>query len=139
MFGNTLILGVTIAFLIEYPSTNAVKPPEDAPKDEHRLYLAMSSAKWVFSVCVAMILAEQTAIALLNRSLDAPKSLKVSNRYLRLLPRLVVIIVALCLPLDKKMVGILLLGTVSWVLIPCLIWEWYASVEYGGGVFEPLS
>ena len=137
MFGNTLILGVTLTYLLQNIHTSAHDPSEGEDEEARKLALSILSAKWVASCTLAIILFNLTKIALLNRSLDGPNTLKINNRYVRLLPRLVVAVVILCLPLAKRMDSITYLSVLSWLLIPLLAWEWVASLDSGGGLVEP--
>ena len=97
----------------------------------------MYTAKWTASSTLSLVLIALTAIALLSRSLDIPGSLKFSNRYVRMLPRVLVVIVALCLPIDRRMNAVVYLGILVSLVIPCLMWEWAASLEHDGGFIEP--
>ena len=137
MFGSTLILGVTLSFFIDHLRTNAIDPSHGEDEELHKLARTMYSAKWVASTTLSVVLFNQTKIALLNRSLDGPRTLKVNNRYLRLLPRILVAVVILCLPIDRRMSAATYLGIVVAVLIPCLLWEWTANLDAGGGLVEP--
>ncbi len=137
MFGSTLILGVTFGFFIQNLGANAIDPSDGEDEAAHKLAISMYSAKWVASSTLSVILFNQTKIALLNRSLDGPRTLKVNNRYVRLVPRILVAIVVLCLPIDRRMNAVTYMGIVVGVLIPCLTWEWIASLEAGGGLVEP--
>lgn len=108
MFASTLTLGVSIAFMIQHPHTNTIMPDDSDP-----------------------------SFALLSRPLDGPRSMKIDNRYLRLLLRGFVIAVAACLPLARHFTAIPFLGILVVMLVPCILWEWYASLERGGGILEP--
>ena len=63
--------------------------------------------------------------------------MKVSNRYVRLMPRAIVVIVAMCLPLVRGMTAIAYLGVLVCLMVATLLWEWCASLERGGGLIEP--
>ena len=95
------------------------------------------TAKWAVSISLSIAIVCQTGIALLSRSLDRKGTLKVSNRYLRLLPRLLVVIVVIFLPIERSMEARVFLLVVVWLLLGCLYWEWFVSLERGGGVIEP--
>ena len=139
MFHATLILGVGVVFIVQNPTDNAVPPPpEDNPTPE-KIDLArfMLNAKWTTSISLAATVICLSALALLSRSLDKPGSLKITNRYLRLLPRLGLIAVTLCLPIVNSMKGVVFLGILVTMLGSCLFWEWYASLESDGAIFEP--
>ena len=137
MFASTIILGVSIGYLISNPFANAIDPSHGEDEEKHKFALSIYSAKWITATTLSMILFQLTKIAILNRSLDPPHTLKVNNRYLRLLPRFIVIAVTICLPIDRGMNGITMMSIIISVMIPCLLWEWAASLDSGGGFVEP--
>lgn len=147
MFGSTLVLGVSISFLIQHPHTNQIAPKTpDSKRDtseadphleESRLAYATASAMWTIASTLSIVLICQSVIAFLSRSLDDSDTLKISSRYVRLLPRLIVIAVAICLPIDQHFTAIGYLGILAPVCFLCLLWEWVASLEKGGGFMEP--
>ena len=140
MSGSTLILGVSSVPLIQNPGVNA-----EAPRLQDRKILAsdpdlspvISTAKWAVSISLSITVACQTGIALLSRSLDRKGSLKISNRYVRLLPRLILVAIVMCLPIDRRMVASSFMGIVVSLLLICMFWEWIVSLESDGGFFEP--
>lgn len=140
MSGSTLILGVSSVPLIQNPNVNADKPQiEDrsTTASDSDLASIIYNAKWVVSISLSIAVTCQTGIALLNRSLDRKGSLKISNRYVRLLPRVLVIAVVLCIPIDRGMTGRTFMAIIVCVLLFCLHWEWVVSLERDGGLFEP--
>ena len=139
MFHSALILGVAVVFIVQHPRVNAVKPPpEDNPSPEELANAKfMLNAKWSTSVALSIVIICLSSIATLSRSLDRPGTLKVTNRYLRLLPRLNIVIVAMCLPIGKSIKGVTHLAVLVAMLSGTLTWEWYASLESDGGLFEP--
>lgn len=139
MFQSALILGVSVVYIVQHPLQNASQPPpEDNPSPEELADTnLMSKAKWCLGTTFTMTILLLFAIATMCRSLDKPGSLKVTNRYLRLLPRLSLVVLALCLPLKRSMAGSSFLAILVGVLGPVLFWEWYASLEKSGAIFEP--
>lgn len=139
MSGSTLILGVSCVPLIQNPFINAEMPTiqgrSTAP--DPQLAAVIYAAKWVVSISLAVTITCQTGIALLSRSLDRKGSLKISNRYFRLLPRELVIFIVLCLPIERRMAALPFLCIVVSLLMVCLIWEWIASLESDGAFLEP--
>ena len=126
---------MTAVFLIQHAENNA--EIEDAANEEEvRLATAIYSAKWAFSTALSHVLVCQTGIALLSRSLDRKGSLKVDNRYLRLLPRVLIVPIALCIAVPRNLGPIAYTGILLSLLLPTLIWEWFASLESGGGILE---
>ena len=127
--------------LIENPRLNAKKSQiegrEIASNADRALIIY--SAKWSVSISLSIAIICQTGIALLNRSLDRKRSLKISNRYVRMLPRMLVVAVVICLPIDRSMSGNIFLSIIVTLLFGCLFWEWIVSLERDGGLFEPWS
>ena len=139
LFGSTLILGVTVVFLIQHINDSAVESSgTEGSRDGSTTHQATAiyAAKWTISVSLSLALMNQTLIALLNRSLDPPGTLKIDNRHLRLLPRILLIPILLCLPISKDISILSFLGSVSGLLLVCLQWEWWSSLERGGGIIE---
>ena len=139
MFHCALILGVAVVYIVQHcTATGVAPPPEDNPSEEEIADARfMTYAKWSTSISLSLVLICLSAIATLSRSLDKPGDLKVTNRWLRLLPRLGVVIVAMCLLIKPSMMGVTHLAVCVALLSMTLNWEWYASLEKDGGVFEP--
>lgn len=140
MSGSTLILGVSSVPLIQNPTVTAVKPlvgDESTTASDPNLTPIIYTAKWAVSISLSITVTCQTGIALLNRSLDRKGSLKVSNRYVRLLPRMLLVAIVLCLPIDREMRANVFMAIVVFLLLVCLYWEWIVSLERDGGVLEP--
>ena len=137
IFGETLIFGVSATYLLEHPTATSKTLPEDAPEALKRQQFILGSARWTTGATLAMVLVKQSVIALMNKSLDDPGSMKVSNRYIRLMPRALVVIIALCLPIADDLTSLSYLGIIVACLMACLLWEWCASLEKSGGLIEP--
>lgn len=139
MSGSTLILGVSCVPLIQNPFINAEIPHIEGRNTapDPQLASVIYAAKWAVSISLAITMTCQTGIALLSRSLDRKGSLKISNRYLRLFPRELVIGIVLCLPIERRMSALPFLSIVTSLLMICLIWEWIASLESDGAFLEP--
>ena len=150
MFHATLILGVSNLFIIANPFTNALPtegesgsetdkptPVSDSTQTEERsLETFMYSAKWTVGVSFAVLVGCQIILALLSRNLDKPGTMKIDNRYIRLLPRLLICIIAVLLPLARKMVGSVMLAILLGCTTATLWWEWITSLDKTGMVFE---
>lgn len=137
MFGSTLILGVSVVFLIQHLDVRPNDTTTGYINPDPRLAEAVYTAKWMVSSNISITIVCQTIIALLSRSLDHKGTLKIDNRYLRLFPRLLVIVVALCLPIGRRLGVVAYFGILASILVLCLMWEWTASLERGGGILEP--
>lgn len=77
-----------------------------------------------------------TCIALLNRPLDGPKTLLVNSRWVRLMFRLPVIVVIVCLPVIRGMNGPWWIGATVLLLYPLFLYEWVSGLETGWKFIE---
>lgn len=150
MFHSTLILGVSILFIIANPTVNALPNESDhhevtekvTPEseqhatEERTLQDFMFSAKWTVGIALAVVVICQIILALLSRNLDKPGTMKVDNRYIRLLPRFLTCIVAIVLPVARKMAGSHMLSILVGCLVVTLWWEWICSMDKEGRIFE---
>lgn len=127
--------------LIENPRLNADKSQIEGREIASNAgrALIIYSAKWSVSISLSIAIICQTGIALLSRSLDRKGSLKISNRYVRMLPRMLVVAIVICLPIDRSMSGNIFMSIIVTLLFGCLFWEWVVSLERDGGLFEPWS
>lgn len=126
--------------LIQNLDVNVHKPQiEDRSNTTSSTQLTSTDdfAKWAVSISLSITVTCQTGIALLSRSLDRQGSLKISNRYVRPLPRILVVVVVVFLPIDRNLEASTFLSIVVSLLLVCLFWELIVSLERDGGVFEP--
>ena len=140
MSGSTLVLGVSCVPLIQNPNLNADKSHiqgRSISASDPQLTFIVYSAKWAVSASLCITVICQTCIALVSRSLDRKRSLKISNRYVRLLPRILLVAIVIYLPIDRGMAASTFLAIVVSLLLVCLIWERIVSLERDGGIFEP--
>jgi hypothetical protein len=143
MFAALLILAASTLFLVEHRDeriisslavrSTSIEPESEAPEDAYYVLCAL----WSASIALAVVLFSMTHIALLNRSLDKPKTLVVSSRWVRLAPRIPVIVVIVCLPLIKNLNGSSWCGGAVVVLYLLFTWEWLAGLEKNWTFFEP--
>ena len=155
MFHCTLILGVAINFIIANPGINAVVPSEPEESSSTRLLQRateamaantesqeipveeiMLRAKWTASTAFSVIIFCMTVQALLSRSLDKPGTAKIDNRYVRLAPRVLMIVVSVLLPLRKEMNGSSMLGILLTLIYICFMWEFIGSLAKGSEFVE---
>ena len=144
MFLSTLVLEVSIGYLIQHANSNAVIPPsgDTDPESEEvkaatELAKFIENGKWSMALALSFTIICLSIIAFLNLSVDAPGSLWVTNRYFRLAPRLVLVALAVCLAIDRSMMPISYLGIMVAALFCVRTWELLASLEKTGGVLEP--
>ncbi|KIW97315.1 uncharacterized protein Z519_02707 [Cladophialophora bantiana CBS 173.52] len=78
-----------------------------------------------------------TALALLDKPLDEPGTLKVKNRYIRLSGTAVYIAVTVCVPATPKMDARLFLGIAAFMLLAVTVWEWNVGLDRAGALIEP--
>jgi hypothetical protein len=78
-----------------------------------------------------------SSIVLLNQSIDAPGTLLVNNRYLRLGMRAVAVVILLCLPINSDLSNRVYLGTIAGLLQATVWWEYITGLERGAKLIEP--
>ncbi|KAJ9611531.1 hypothetical protein H2200_004715 [Cladophialophora chaetospira] len=102
---------------------------EELPRYVHR-------AVWTCASSVSAVMFSLTIIALMDKSLDEPGTLKIDNRYIRLSMRIVFMVATLCIPL-AHVSSQLFLGMVAMMLFVVGVWEWNVSLDRGGALIEP--
>lgn len=137
LYGALLLLDSSIRYLLSLDAAElaALENPdpvaiEDWRKSLNRARFTVSSALTTVIICI-------TAKALLNKSLDTPGTLLVNNRYIRMAPRLIVVIVAMCLPIKTGMAVGASMGVLLAMLLPLILWEYIAAMERGSRLIEP--
>lgn len=128
-------------FLIRNVSQFAYNQNEESVEiPEEELPFFKQSAVWCIAGSLSIILFAMTIMALLDKPLDGPGTLRINNRYGRLASRFVFIIVVCTVPIKEHIDPILFLGIASVGLQMVATYEWYASLETGGtGLIEPRS
>lgn len=96
-----------------------------------------SKAHWTVSAALSAALVCMTAVTLLNRCLDGPGTLLISNRYIRLAPRLMLVVVLMCLPIKTDITSKVFLLIILVMMLVVNFWEHVVALENGGGLFEP--
>lgn len=95
------------------------------------------TAIWTVSISLATIMLSLFGMALLNQPRDARKSLRVNNRYLRLVGRPIYAVIILAIAGDKDIGPETFMGTCSLLMLCVSMWEYATSLEKGGGFVEP--
>jgi len=145
MFAALLLVAASTLFLITHRSdpkkaTGPLSTSDDDDSSEPPAKPeAVLFALWSASLSLTVTLICMTGIALLNRPLDPPKTLLVNNRYIRLAPRLPVIVFIALLPLIKDMTGTWWCGMVVWALYALFFWELVAGLEKDWKFVEPKA
>lgn len=105
----------------------------EACTNHHTLRIATVTA----FMSLAVILFTQTALALLNKPLDKPKTLLVNSRYIRLAPRVLAVVALFVMWVCDWQDPNAIIGFMA--LVCWLVFAWEANVgrERGGGIFEP--
>ena len=132
LFGSLLLLDGSLGFIIR--ASTATSHSETSAAD---MSFSLRQARWTTSGALTSVLTCMTCITLLNKSLDSPGSLLIDNRYLRLGLRLVVMLVALCLPVMGDMRHGVYLGVIVFLLQLAIWWEYIAGLEKGMKLIEP--
>jgi hypothetical protein len=128
LFACVPVLGVSLAAL-----TTLVNQDQDEPGVQQ----VIREAQWISSAYLATIILLMTAAALLNKPISAPTKVLVNNRYLRMLPRLLLVIIIPCLPLALEAEDHN--GTLAGLVSAVSMFEYLASWRRDGKVFEPKS
>lgn len=135
-----LTLTSSIMFLLRFEAQQpynelAKEQTEKIPEEEMPVFV--QSAVWSAAVSLAIMLVSMTIIALLDKPLDPPGTLRINNRYARLSGRLVYIVIILCVPAKWEINPTLFLGIAGVLMTLVVYWEFTSSLEHGGGIFEP--
>ena len=101
LLSSLLLLASSLKFFISH-SQEIFEKMGSADEVERAENLAISvNMHWTITGAFSAVLLCMTGKALLNRSLDRPGTLKVGNRYLRTIPRILLIVFVLCLNIPK--------------------------------------
>ena len=100
---------------------------------------ANNSLRWTVSSSMVLVIACLTIRSLLHKSLDAPGSLLVTNRNLRLLPRYVAMIFLLFLPFIPEVESITTISIITWVVLLVNWLEYVLGLERPASLIEPSS
>jgi hypothetical protein len=143
IYSAILLLDASLLILLTGTLEGAPIPTESngGPLSEEALAFAAlivtRRAKWTAQVVLGAKFIIMTLLPLLNRSLDRPGPLFVSNRHIRLLPRIIVAIVALCLPAESSMLPRRLVVIDVILLFAIVGWERETALEKGAKILEP--
>jgi len=149
LYGSILLTDASWLFLIQNsasqlssPTTSDLHIAAAESTDSEAAVLRTTDvrllrAKWTVATSLGTTLVLMTAIALLNRSLDPPKTLMVSSRYVRILPRVVVAIICCCINLQDTLGPQTLMAIIFGLMYVIAHWEWYAGLEKGAKFIEP--
>ncbi|KAF2095829.1 hypothetical protein NA57DRAFT_58899 [Rhizodiscina lignyota] len=138
LFSSFLTLASSVMFMLRNHAQlpeNVDQNDEKVPAEDLRDYIY--SSMWTMSVSLSIILISMTCLALLDKSLDPPGTLRVNNRYVRLSGRIVYVVVILTVPIKKDLSMDLYLGIAGVMMSFLTSWEWVVSLEKGGSFFEP--
>ncbi|OAP61237.1 hypothetical protein AYL99_03438 [Fonsecaea erecta] len=145
LFSSILTFASSVMFIIRHqpdapytssPAAGASSEGQIAPDDLPRY---MYRAVWTCATSLGIIMLSMTALALLDKSLDEPATLKINNRYIRLSGRAVFIVVIVCVPATPNIGAGLFLGIAACMLLGVTVWEWNVGLDRGGALIEPLG
>ncbi|KAI9721905.1 MAG: hypothetical protein M1828_005000 [Chrysothrix sp. TS-e1954] len=153
LYSNVVLLSSAVLYLVGYthesvPTTvntgevvrrSGIPPPypetsEGVPLSETHRTLQIAAQSLFGNL--ALILASQLCLALLNRPLESSGTLVISNRYLRMAPRAAAIVVCAALCAKKWEAVHFPLGVATLILWVILNFEWGAGMEKEGGLIE---
>ncbi len=137
LFGSILTFASGVIFIVRHETSEQldVSGEQQIPDGEIPHY--MYNAVWTSAVSLAIIIFSMTGLALLDKSLDEPGSLRINNRYIRLGGRLVYIVVILCVPATRNIDALLFLGIAGLMLVVVTSWEWAVCMDRGSAFVEP--
>jgi hypothetical protein len=118
-----LLLDNSIKYLIQHGSETL----EESVNDK---------AHWTVSAALSTALVSMTIAVLLNQSLDGPGTLLINNRYIRLVPRILLIVMVMCLPITGIKTPWFFFFIMGLMVLVGL-WEHVASLDKGCRLFEP--
>lgn len=95
------------------------------------------AATWTAAGSLSIALLSMILMSLMNRSLDRPGTLIVNNRYIRLLPRFIIIPIVLCLPIKQDLNIEVFIAIVMMLLMVVVYAEFILGLEKGAKFFEP--
>jgi hypothetical protein len=134
---STLTLSAGIMFIIRQAAATLDNETGSKNVPENELPTYVHRAVWTVSLSLATIIFSMTGLALLDESLDPPGTLRINNRYLRLLGRGVYVLVVLLIPIYEDINTEFFLGTCALLMMLLSIWEWITSTDRGGKFVEP--
>ncbi|EXJ72379.1 uncharacterized protein A1O5_04883 [Cladophialophora psammophila CBS 110553] len=144
LFSSILTFASSVMFIIRHQPDAPYNSPggqageaQQIPHDDLPRYLYR--AVWTCASSLGIIMLSMTALALLDKSLDEPGTLKVNNRYIRLSGRVVYIAVIVCVPATPHMDARLFLGIAAFMLLAVTVWEWNVGLDRGGALIEPMG
>lgn len=135
LYASLLLLDASIRYYIETTFEPVSGEEDDTELEDQSSRIRL--ARWTVAAALSLTIACITAITLLNRSLDGPRTLWVNNRYARMAPRAMVTLVVLLLPLKSDMPTGLFLITTTTLLLALMFWEYMASLERRWHWIEP--
>jgi hypothetical protein len=139
LFSSLLVFTASIIFIIRNQPDKPFSPGEGEAEGRisaEELSHYIQRAIWTAASSLSTSVICMTVIALLDKSMDEPKTLKVDNRYIRLSMRAVFVVVVQTIP-AAQIGSQLFLGMAALMLFVVSVWEWNAGLDYGGQFVEP--
>ena len=134
---STITLSAGIMFIIRQAAPESASTTGDPKISGKELPAYVGHAVWTVACSLSLLILSMTGLALLDESVSPPKSLRVSNRYVRLSGRLVYICIAMLVPLCKDLNSEVYLAVCALLLMALSLWEWIVSTDKDGKIFEP--
>jgi low temperature requirement protein LtrA len=137
LFASILTFASGVMFIVRHGIKEQLDVLEEQQIPDSEIPHYMYNAVWTSAVSLAIIIFSMTGLALLDKSLDEPGSLRINNRYIRLGGRLVYIIVILSVPATTNIDARLFLGIAALMLVVVTSWEWVVCMDRGSAFIEP--
>lgn len=133
----TITLSAGIMFIIRQAAPKSASTTSDEKISGKELPAYVEHAVWTVACSLSTLILSMTNLALLDESVSPPRSLRISNRYVRLCGRGVYVLIVILLPLYKDLNSEVFLGVCALLLMILSLWEWVVSTDKDGKIFEP--
>lgn len=138
LFASLLTFVASVMFIIRHQrEQNYSQQKGEAELTPEQIYHYTYNAVWTCASSLAIVVLSMLVLALLEKPLDKPGTLKIDNRYIRMAGRVIYIVLVLCLPIKSHINPALFLGLAGAGLVVMTGWEWNSSLEKGGSFIEP--
>jgi low temperature requirement protein LtrA len=138
LFASLLTFVAAVMFILRHQNEqNYSQQKDESTLTPEEVTNYIYNAVWTCATSISIIVLSTLILAILDRPLDKPGTLRVDNRYIRMGGRVAYQIFVMCLPIKKDINPALFLGLAGGGLVMLTMYEWSASLERGGSFIEP--
>lgn len=138
LFSSLLTFVAGVMFILRHQHEQNYSQQQDESKlTPEAVARYIQNACWCCALSISIIVLSMLVLAILDRPLDKPGTLRLDNRYARMGARVFYIVFIMCLPIKTNINPALFLGLAGGGLSMITLWEWCSSLETGGGFIEP--